>query len=805
MNTNSPSADRCAPGAPKVTRRTFLRSAVLATFAFIVVLGRVQGGPGEARPNEKTNIAVEPPKTATAWELLLLDPAPAGVGETGSTAVGDIDGDAKQEIVIGAVGAMLWYRPTSFEKGLVARGHFHVGVALADIDGDGIKEIVAGREIERDGKGTDQWAIYWFKPGKDLVHPGVEHVIDALTAGGPHDLLFVDLDGDGKLELIANAMYSPTPGLYAYKPGPDPAQPWKKQLIQTGLPVEGTAAGDLEGQGRTNLISGPYWFSPPAAGPFSGEAWQQHRFAAGFRDMCRAGVIDVNGDGRLDIVIVESEYPDGHLSWFENRVGLDAQHPWVEHPVDSRLNFAHSLQTWRDARAQVVNVFVGEMNEGGWGAPYNFDARLLKYVFSDHGKSVNRELLYQGEGTHEAVVADVDGDGAPEIVGHSSQVIYTQYPDCIGWVQVFKRRPGPPLFQNYRHEFIDRQKPSTGTDILWVDVEGDGLPDVVCGAWWYKNPRWERHQIPGVVQILNAFDLDKDGRKELIAMKGKPGVTDWYGALSSELCWLKPVDPLHDHWEEHRIGAGSGDWPHSTAVAPLLPGGRLALIAGYHDRAHPEIFEVPDNPASSPWTRRVLAEIPYGEEMVPCDLDADGRLDVVAGPYWLENLGNGEFIPHRLAEGYGAVARTAIADINGDGKPDIVVAEENVNWDTKRSYFARVAWLENTGDPRHRGFIPRVVDRIFCPHSLSVADLDGDGRPEIVAAEHDPFKPYSSRCRLFVYKLADPKGTAWFRYMLDDRFEQHCGAKVVELAPGKLGIIGHGWMESRYVHLWRAD
>jgi hypothetical protein len=97
-----------------------------------------------------------------------------------------------------------------------------------------------------------------------------------------------------------------------------------------------------------------------------------------------------------------------------------------------------------------------------------------------------------------------------------------------------------------------------------------------------------------------------------------------------------------------------------------------------------------------------------------------------------------------------------------------------------------------------------VIDRIICPHSLSVADLDGDGKPEIVAAEHDPFHPYKSRSRLFIYKLADPNGTAWFRYALDDKFEQHCGAKVVELAPGKMGIIGHGWAESRYVHLWRA-
>jgi hypothetical protein len=86
------------------------------------------------------------------------------------------------------------------------------------------------------------------------------------------------------------------------------------------------------------------------------------------------------------------------------------------------------------------------------------------------------------------------------------------------------------------------------------------------------------------------------------------------------------------------------------------------------------------------------------------------------------------------------------------------------------------------------------------PHDQVVADVDG--RIEIVCAEHDPFRPYRSRCRLYVYKRADSSGHAWTRHVADDRFEHHVGTRLISLASGRTGIISHGWEEPLYVHLW---
>jgi hypothetical protein len=151
------------------------------------------------------------------------------------------------------------------------------------------------------------------------------------------------------------------------------------------------------------------------------------------------------------------------------------------------------------------------------------------------------------------------------------------------------------------------------------------------------------------------------------------------------------------------------------------------------------------------------------------------------------------------------MARLRVADVNGNGKPDIVLGEQVLDFENRVTPISQLLWFEHPDDPRTGLWQAHVIDRLRCPHSLDVADLDGDGELEIVCGEHDAFRPYDSECRLLVYKKGDPNGESWYRCLLDNRFEHHDGARVFEMSPGRLGIASHGWTESRYVHLWEIS
>src|SRR5512134_3585768 len=97
----------------------------------------------------------------------------------------------------------------------------------------------------------------------------------------------------------------------------------------------GISAGDIDGDGDLDLVSadgyvGLYWFENDGKGNFTKHVIREHRSERG-ELLERHCLADMNGDGRLDAVIIDNTH--GHVLWFENQPD-PRKAPWKLHAID---------------------------------------------------------------------------------------------------------------------------------------------------------------------------------------------------------------------------------------------------------------------------------------------------------------------------------------------------------------------------------------------------------------------------------------------------------------------------------------
>jgi hypothetical protein len=322
----------------------------------------------------------------------------------GQTSLVDIDKDGDLDWVVGERTRTWWFEYVSPEKWIQHEL------------GQGIRTDVGGCAFDIDGDGwIDQFCgIGWYRnTGKPRTQGFEPHESGTIVC---HDDVAVDINGDGKLDVVACSDQGEHGLTVWYEIPADPKAKWIEHKIGGGIHggVGPEGVGDLDADGDNDVVRGDVWFENADG---KGTEWIEHADLTppGGNRPERYGLaikvwaVDMDDDGDLDIVEAEADTPDGRIFWFENK---DKTKSWTCHLIsaDHTGQDFHSLAVADFDNDGDPDVFSG-------GGPLSKEGHKCFIWENLDGKAGawKEHLIIEGKRCHEAKAADVDGDGDIDI------------------------------------------------------------------------------------------------------------------------------------------------------------------------------------------------------------------------------------------------------------------------------------------------------------------------------------------------------------------------------------------------------
>ena len=275
-----------------------------------------------------------------------------------------------------------------------------------------------------------------------------------------------------------------------------------------------------------------------------------------------------------------------------------------------------------------------------------------------------------------------------------------------------------------------------GTDhaegISMLDMNGDGYVDLLSGSYWYENPGakgggdWKQHQFR-TVGIHNEFvsdcgewivDVDHDGLPDLVTTGWISNGLIWYrnpgtkATAAGEMWKPEKITDTYDT-EGGAFGDIDGDGKPDVALAHYNHSGVIWVSFG----------------EGKPVVHKVGGSEEDGHGIGIGDVNGDGKADILTPHGWFEQI-DAKSDKWKWHDDW-SLSDTGfpilVYDVNHDGKPDIIFGQ---------GHGYGLYWLEQAGTPAAPRWIRHTIDESFSQsHALLLADIDGDGTPELITGK----------------------------------------------------------------------
>ena len=333
-------------------------------------------------------------------------------------AVGDFNRDGKPDIAAGSV----WYAAPDWKMRLFGekaeqyqpKGYSpSFGNFAADVNGDGWTDLLVN-----DFPSKPTW---WLENPQGKPGPWKRHVCTPVTNN--ESPLYTDVDGDGTKELVIG--YSPDPAAFdgpdrrmgIVRPDPDPYKPWiirpisEKAAPGTKRYEHGLGVGDVNGDGRNDVLTIKGWWEAPAADDGK-TPWTFHPADLG-EDAAHMYAHDFDGDGDAD-VLSSSAHRFG-IWWHEQ-----TPDGWTTHTIDESFSQMHAVWLIDVDGDGLLDFVTGKrwFAHGGGDPGADGPALLVWYRLTrKDGRPVwTRNTIDDDSGVGTQFdMADVDGDGLTDI------------------------------------------------------------------------------------------------------------------------------------------------------------------------------------------------------------------------------------------------------------------------------------------------------------------------------------------------------------------------------------------------------